>query len=237
METSSSFPPLIYAENITKVYRTGRVEIQALAGISLKIEHGEYVALMGPSGSGKSTLMHLLGCLDVPTSGRYFLDGKDVSSLNDLELAHLRNRSIGFVFQNFNLLPRLTALANVELPLVYAGMKPKERLSRARELLSLVGLADRMHHRSNELSGGEMQRVALARALANRPSLLLADEPTGNLDSRTGLEVMQLFDQLAAMGNTIIVVTHDQTVAGHARRIINLKDGHIESDSRYNFIS
>lgn len=235
METLSSPAPLIYAENITKVYRTGRVEIRALAGVTLKVERGEYVALMGPSGSGKSTLMHLLGCLDVPTTGHYFLDGKDVSSLNDFELAHLRNSSIGFVFQNFNLLPRLTALANVELPMVYAGIKPRERHSRARELLALVGLADRMHHRSNELSGGEMQRVALARALANQPSLLLADEPTGNLDSRTGLEVMQLFDQLAGMGNTIIVVTHDQTVASHARRIINLKDGHIESDSRYNF--
>lgn len=223
--------PLIRTEEMTKVYRTGKVEVWALAGVTLEIEQGEYVALMGPSGSGKSTLMHLLGCLDTPTSGRYTLAGRDVTTLDDVELARLRNKEIGFVFQSFNLLPRLTAQGNVQLPMIYAGVRPRERQERARELLAMVGLSERTFHRSNELSGGEMQRVALARALANRPSLLLADEPTGNLDSRTGKDVMGLLDQLAGQGSTVILVTHDQNIADHARRIIRMKDGQIEADA------
>ncbi|MEO0079434.1 MAG: ABC transporter ATP-binding protein [candidate division WOR-3 bacterium] len=218
---------LIRTEELTKVYTTGRVQVQALAGVSLTIERGEYVALMGPSGSGKSTLMHLLGCLDTPTSGRYWLNDKDVTTFDDLELARVRNREIGFVFQNFNLLPRLSALANVSLPMVYAGVRASERKRRSLELLELVGLKDRASHRPNELSGGETQRVAIARSLANRPSLILADEPTGNLDSRTGQEILRLFDTLAEQGNTIIIVTHDPNVASHARRIIRLLDGRI----------
>jgi len=223
---------LIRTESITKVYRTGTVEVNALCGVSLEIRKGEYVALMGPSGSGKSTLMHLLGCLDTPSGGRYWLDGRDVTTLDDIELARLRNRQIGFVFQNFNLLPRLTAGANVQLPMVYAGVKPRERPRRARELLEMVGLADRIGHRSNELSGGEMQRVALARALANEPSIILADEPTGNLDTRTSEEIMGLFDRLADQGNTIIVVTHDPEVSAHVRRVIRLRDGQVEGDGK-----
>ncbi len=221
---------LIRTENISKTYRLGAVDVLALRGVTLDIEQGEYVALMGPSGSGKSTLMHLLGCLDTPTDGKYWLAGKDVTTLDDIELARLRNKEIGFVFQSFNLLPRLSAEANVQLPMTYAGVRHRERVDRARELLTLVGLGDRIHHRSNELSGGEMQRVALARALANRPSLILADEPTGNLDSRTGTEVMALLDGFAARGNTVVLVTHDQTVADHARRIIRLRDGLVETD-------
>ncbi len=218
---------LIRTEQLSKAYRAGEVELLAVNEVSVEIEQGEYVALMGPSGSGKSTLMHLLGCLDTPSSGRYLFDSRDTGTLNDEELAQLRNREIGFVFQNFNLLPRLTAQANVQLPMVYAGVRPKERQERAAALLELVGLGRRMKHRPNELSGGEMQRVAIARALANRPRLLLADEPTGNLDSRTGQEIMRLFDDLAAQGNTIVLVTHDQNVANHARRIIRMIDGRV----------
>ncbi|OYD16818.1 macrolide ABC transporter ATP-binding protein [candidate division WOR-3 bacterium JGI_Cruoil_03_51_56] len=218
----------ICTEGVSKVYRTGRVEVHALCGVSLRISQGEYVALMGPSGSGKSTLMHLLGCLDTPTSGHYWLSGNDITTLDDIKLARLRNREIGFVFQNYNLLPRLSAQGNVELPMVYAGVRRSERTRRSSELLSLVGLGDRLSHKPSELSGGEMQRVALARALANRPSLVLADEPTGNLDTRTGQEIMRLFDSLAEQGNTVIVVTHDQDVAAHARRVIRLRDGRIE---------
>jgi putative ABC transport system ATP-binding protein len=218
---------LIKTENITKSYTSGAVDVFALNGVSVEIEKGEYVALMGPSGSGKSTLMHLLGCLDTPTSGKYWFNDADVTTLNDIELARLRNREIGFVFQSFSLLPRLSAQSNVQLPMLYAGVPHRERVARSARLLDLVGLKDRMTHKSNELSGGEMQRVAIARSLANRPSVVLADEPTGNLDSKTGIEIMRLFDSLAAEGNTIILVTHDQAVAGHARRIIRLSDGQI----------
>jgi putative ABC transport system ATP-binding protein len=222
---------LIRTERITKVYRTGSVEVNALCGVSLEIRKGEYVGLMGPSGSGKSTLMHLLGCLDTPTGGSYWLGGRDTTTLDDIELARLRNREIGFVFQSFNLLPRLSAGANVQLPMIYAGIKPRERSRRARELLEMVGLGDRVNHRSNELSGGEMQRVALARALANEPSIILADEPTGNLDTRTSEEIMGLFDRLADQGNTIIVVTHDPEVSSHVRRVVRLRDGQVESQT------
>ena len=219
---------LIRTEELAKSYRTGKVEVHALRGVSLEIARGEYVALMGPSGSGKSTLMHLIGCLDTPTQGKYWLNERDVTSLDDEELARLRNREIGFVFQSFNLLPRLTAGRNVQLPMVYAGVPYRERQTRSKELLEMVGLGDRADHRSNELSGGEMQRVALARALANRPALLLADEPTGNLDSKTGQEVMGLLDSVAAQGNTVILVTHDREVADHAKRTIRLRDGRVE---------
>jgi len=218
---------LIRTENITKSYGTGAIEVHALNGVSMDIAEGEYVALMGPSGSGKSTLMHLLGCLDTPTSGQYWFNDRDISTLDDIELAHLRNREIGFVFQTFNLLPRLSAQANVQLPMLYAGVPVRERKERAAELLEMVGLRDRMAHNPNELSGGETQRVAIARAFANRPSVVLADEPTGNLDSKTGVEIMRLFGSLAEQGNTIILVTHDQTVADHARRIIRMSDGRI----------
>ncbi len=218
---------LIRTENITKVYSLGKTVVEALRGITLTIEQGEYVAIMGPSGSGKSTLMHLLGCLDTPTSGKYYFEGKDISTLNDLELAALRNQKVGFVFQTFNLLPRLTALENVELPLVYAGVNKRLRQKRAQAMLERVGLADRLSHRPNELSGGEMQRVAIARALVNTPSVLLADEPTGNLDSKTGAEIMKIFDTLANEGNTIILVTHDQNIARYAKRVIHIVDGKI----------
>ena len=218
---------LIRTDSITKSYTTGTVEVLALDGVTLQIEKGEYVALMGPSGSGKSTLMHLLGCLDTPTSGRYWFNDRDISTLDDIELAHLRNREIGFVFQSFNLLPRLSAQSNVQLPMLYAGVSVRDRKERAAELLEMFGLKDRMKHNPNELSGGEMQRVAIARAFANRPSVVLADEPTGNLDSKTGIEIMRLFGTLAEKGNTIILVTHDQAVAGHARRTIRLSDGRI----------
>jgi putative ABC transport system ATP-binding protein len=218
---------LIRTDNITKVYRTGAVELFALNGVSVEIGQGEYVALMGPSGSGKSTLMHLLGCLDTPTSGKYWFNDTDISTLPDQDLARLRNREIGFVFQSFNLLPRLSAQANVQLPMVYAGAARPDRETRAAELLEMVGLKDRMKHKPNELSGGEMQRVALARAFANRPSVVLADEPTGNLDSKTGVDIMRLFDALAEQGNTIILVTHDSNVASHAKRVIRLSDGQV----------
>lgn len=206
--------------------------LHVLKGIDLTIEKGEYVALMGPSGSGKSTLMNLLGCLDTPTSGEYWLNGADVSKMSDDELAEIRNREIGFVFQTFNLLPRSTALDNVALPLIYAGMSSSDRIARAREVLTDVGLMDRMTHRPNELSGGQRQRVAVARALVNRPSLILADEPTGNLDTKTSLEIMALFDEIHAQGNTLIVVTHEEDIAQYAHRIIRLNDGQIAADER-----
>jgi len=223
--------PLIVLENVTKVYRTEGEEVHALRGISLVVQPNEYVAIMGPSGSGKSTLMHILGCLDTPTSGRYLLSGRDISQLDDDELAYIRNRQIGFVFQTFNLLPRATALKNVELPLIYAGVPAAERRERARRALEAVGLGDRLHHRPNELSGGQRQRVAIARALVVNPALILADEPTGNLDSASGAEIMRLFTQLWQLGNTIILVTHEDYIARYARRIIRIRDGRIESDT------
>ncbi|MCS7177561.1 MAG: ABC transporter ATP-binding protein [Candidatus Kapabacteria bacterium] len=224
---------MIVLQNITKVYRLGAEEVHALRGISLQIDRNEYVAIMGPSGSGKSTLMHILGLLDRPTSGRYSFRGQDVSQLSDDELAQLRNREIGFVFQNYNLLPRATALKNVELPLIYAGLPAEERRQRAQAALEAVGLGDRLHHRPNELSGGQCQRVAIARALVVNPSLILADEPTGNLDTATSEDIMQLFNQLWQRGNTIVLVTHEEHIARHAQRIIRIRDGRIESDTRY----
>ena len=223
-------PLVIDIEDVTKLYRMGAEIVHALRGVALKVHRNEYMAIMGPSGSGKSTLMNMLGCLDTPTSGHYHFNGKDVSSMSDDELASIRNREIGFVFQTFNLLPRSTSLHNVELPLIYAGLPPAARRARAREALANVGLGDRMLHKPNELSGGQRQRVAVARALVNHPSIILADEPTGNLDSKTGEEIMQLFDQLYEQGNTIIVVTHEEDIARHARRAIRLHDGLIESD-------
>ena len=221
---------VIAIEDVVKLYRMGTETIHALRGVSLRIHRNEYLAIMGPSGSGKSTLMNMLGCLDTPTSGRYEFNGKNVAAMTDDELAAIRNREIGFVFQTFNLLPRSDALRNVELPLVYAGMPPAERRARARQALEDVGLGDRMGHKPNELSGGQRQRVAIARALVNHPSIILADEPTGNLDSQTGVEIMALFAELYARGNTVIVVTHEEEIARHARRIIRLRDGFIESD-------
>jgi len=221
---------VIDIEDVTKLYRMGAEIVHALRGVALKVHRNEYMAIMGPSGSGKSTLMNMLGCLDTPTSGHYHFNGKDVSSMSDDELASIRNHEIGFVFQTFNLLPRSTSLHNVELPLIYAGLPPAARRERAREALANVGLGDRMLHKPNELSGGQRQRVAVARALVNNPSIILADEPTGNLDSKTGEEIMQLFDQLYEQGNTIIVVTHEEDIARHARRAIRLHDGLIESD-------
>ena len=210
----------------------GKQSVEVLKGLSLEINKNEYVALMGPSGSGKSTLMNILGCLDTPTAGKYILNGSDVSKMPDDDLAEVRNKEIGFVFQQFNLLPRLTATENVALPLIYAGIGKKERTERALESLKKVGLADRGHHKSNELSGGQIQRVAIARALVNNPSILLADEPTGNLDSKTSVEVMGIFEQIQASGNTVILVTHEEDIAKYAKRIIRLKDGLIENDSK-----
>jgi putative ABC transport system ATP-binding protein len=221
---------LIRLENISRVYQVGSETIHALREVSLEIQKGEHVAIMGPSGSGKSTLMNLLGCLDTPSSGRYDLNGTDVSGMDDNDLAEVRNKEIGFVFQTFNLLPRASALRNVELPLIYAGLGAEERQQMALEALSNVGLADRVHHKPNELSGGQRQRVAVARALVNNPSLLLADEPTGNLDSKTGEEILALFAQLAQRGNTILIVTHEEDVARHARRILRIRDGRIAAD-------
>jgi putative ABC transport system ATP-binding protein len=223
-------PIVIEIEGVTKLYAMGAETIHALRGITLRIHRNEYLAIMGPSGSGKSTLMNMLGCLDTPTAGRYEFSGQDVAAMDDDELAAIRNREIGFVFQTFNLLPRSTALHNVELPLIYAGVSKTERLERARAALENVGLGDRVNHRPNELSGGQRQRVAIARALVNRPAIILADEPTGNLDSRTGEEIMALFEELYAQGNTLIVVTHEEDIAKHARRVVRLRDGLIESD-------
>jgi putative ABC transport system ATP-binding protein len=222
---------LIRAEDLWRTYAMGAEEIHALRGVSFTIRKGEYVAVMGPSGSGKSTLMNLIGCLDTPSRGIYVLRGKVVSEMNDDELAAVRNREIGFVFQTFNLLPRATALHNVELPLVYAGVSKEERMGLARRALEMVDLADRVNHKPNELSGGQRQRVAIARALVMRPSILLADEPTGNLDSATGEDILRLFDKLHQDGNTIILVTHDKDIADHARRTIHIRDGRIESDT------
>ncbi|HKK11420.1 MAG TPA: ABC transporter ATP-binding protein [Flavobacteriaceae bacterium] len=223
---------IIKIRNIIRDFELGQEIVHVLKGIDLDISKGEYVAIMGPSGSGKSTLMNLLGCLDTPTAGSYILNGKDVSQMSDDELADIRNKEIGFVFQTFNLLPRTTALDNVALPMVYAGASKKDRTERAKEVLMDVGLADRMDHRPNQLSGGQRQRVAVGRALVNKPSIILADEPTGNLDSKTGVEIMNLFEDIHKAGNTIIVVTHEEEIASHADRIIRLRDGMIESDTK-----
>src|ERR671932_33566 len=224
--------PLIETRDLWKTYVMGAEEIHALRGVSIEIERGEYVAIMGPSGSGKSTLMNLIGCLDTPTKGSYLLNGKEVASMNDDELARIRNQEIGFVFQTFNLLPRATALHNVELPLIYAGIAAKDRQEKAKVALEKVELMSRATHRPNELSGGQRQRVAIARALVNDPSILLADEPTGNLDSQTSAEIMKVLEQLASQGQTVIMVTHEPDIAAHARRVIVLRDGLIESDDR-----
>ncbi len=224
--------PLIETHNLWKTYQMGAETVHALCGVSITIEKGEYVAIMGPSGSGKSTLMNLLGCLDTPSQGEYFLNGKKVSQMNDDELANIRNREIGFVFQTFNLLPRATALHNVELPLIYNGTPSSERRHKAIASLERVELGDRMLHKPTELSGGQRQRVALARALVNSPSLILADEPTGNLDSKTSLEIIGLFSELHRQGNTIIVVTHERYIADRARRVLSILDGQIASDER-----
>ena len=222
---------IIRLEDICRIYRVGSQEVRALDGVSLSIYKNEYVAIMGPSGSGKSTLMNILGCLDSPDSGRYILNGTDVSEMDDGEMADVRNREIGFVFQSFNLLPRYNALENVALPMVYAGVPAGERRVKAAQALRSVGLEDRMDHRPNELSGGQRQRVALARALINSPSIILADEPTGNLDTHTSVEIMRLFDEIYRNGNTVIVVTHEEDIAAYAHRVIRLRDGRIESDT------
>ena len=222
--------PIIDIKAITRDFQLGSETVNVLKGIDLLINKGEYVALMGPSGSGKSTLMNILGCLDTPTSGSYILNGKQVSEMHDDELAEIRNKEIGFVFQTFNLMPRTTALDNVALPMVYAGFSKTERNERATEVLTQVGLADRMDHKPNQLSGGQRQRVAVGRALVNKPSIILADEPTGNLDSKTSVEIMKLFGEIHANGNTVILVTHEEDIAAHAHRIIRLRDGIIEND-------
>ena len=221
---------LIDISDVHKIYEMGSTEVNALDGVSLRVQKGEYLAIMGPSGSGKSTLMNIVGCLDTPTSGSYKLRGTEIRERDDDELARIRNQEIGFIFQTFNLLPRADALHNVELPLIYAGRPAKERRERARGMLEMVGLGDRTHHRPNELSGGQRQRVAIARALVNGPSLVLADEPTGNLDSKTGLEIMALLDDISRRGNTVILVTHEEEVAARAHRVVRLRDGRIESD-------
>ena len=224
--------PIIEIKGLKREFTVGAELVKALRGVDVSINKNEYVAMMGPSGSGKSTLMNLLGCLDTPTAGDYSLNGTDVSSLKDDALAEIRNKEIGFIFQTFNLLPRLTALENVALPLVYAGYNTEDRNARAAEVLEKVGLGDRMDHRPNQLSGGQRQRVAVARALVNNPSIILADEPTGNLDSKTSLDIMRLFEEIHQMGNTLIVVTHEEEVAAHAHRILRLRDGLVESDSK-----
>ena len=221
---------VIVTDNLWKTYEMGDQQVHALRGVDIRIRHNEYVAIMGPSGSGKSTLMNLIGCLDSPSQGRYWLNGHDVSQLNDDELARIRNKEIGFVFQTFNLLARATALHNVELPLIYNGTPSAERIARAKFVLESVNLSDRMNHKPNELSGGQRQRVAIARALVNKPSIILADEPTGNLDSRTSVEIMALFDRLHAEGNTIVLVSHEPDIADYAHRVISIRDGSVESD-------
>lgn len=221
---------IIRLDQISRSFQMGAETLQVLKGINLTIEKNEYVALMGPSGSGKSTLMNILGCLDTPTNGKYWLDDLDVSMMNDDELAEIRNKKIGFIFQTFNLIPRLSTLENVAMPLIYAGVGRKERIERAEEVLMKVGLADRMGHKPNELSGGQRQRVAIARSLVNNPSLLLADEPTGNLDSKTSYEIMALFEQLHDQGNTIVIVTHEEDIATYTHRIVRLRDGMVEGD-------
>ena len=221
---------IIHLENVVKNYMIGTIVVRALQSISLEIKRNEYVAIMGPSGSGKSTLMNLLGCLDTATSGKYILNGTDVSKMEDNELAEIRNSEIGFVFQTFNLLPRYTALENVMLPLIYAGQNKAQRIERAKKVIEDVALSDRSHHKPNELSGGQRQRVAVARAMVNNPSIILADEPTGNLDSKTSVDIMNLFGEIHRRGNTMIVVTHEEEIARHAQRIIRLKDGFIDSD-------
>ena len=234
-ESALSAPPssiMIKTEGLWKTYDMGAEEVHALRGVDLEIPRNEYVAIMGPSGSGKSTLMNLIGCLDTPTKGQYWLNGQLVSDLDDDELARIRNKEIGFVFQTFNLLARATALHNVELPLIYNGTPASQRIERAKEALRLVDLEDRMTHKPNELSGGQRQRVAIARALVNKPSIILADEPTGNLDSQTGAEIMALFDRLHNQGNTIILVTHEHDIAEHAHRVVHIRDGKVESDER-----
>lgn len=225
---------VIQIENLTRTYQMGETEVRALAGVSLQVKRNEYIAIMGPSGSGKSTLMNMIGCLDTPSSGEYILNGNRVSQMDDSDLAEVRNREIGFVFQTFNLLPRTSCLANVELPLIYAGMKASDRKERALEVLDKVGLGDRVDHKPNELSGGQRQRVAIARALVNSPSILLADEPTGNLDTKTGDEIMLLFEELYRAGNTIILVTHENEIAEYSRRIVRLRDGLVEKDEPVN---
>ena len=223
---------MIQVDEVWKTYQVGEQQVHALRGLTVDIEQGEYTALMGPSGSGKSTLMNMLGCLDTPTSGRYHLAGEDVGTLDDDALAEIRNRRIGFVFQTFNLMPRYTAMENVALPLVYAGASKVDREARAKEVLRQVGLEDRMDHRPNELSGGQRQRVAVARALVNQPDLLLADEPTGNLDTKTSLEIMALFGEIHAAGNTVVLVTHEEDIAAYAHRVVRLRDGVVAADER-----